>query len=86
MTCGWAYNAAPLALVYTRTQSLAWVGAAGFVRFVPSLLLSSYTGIVNPTVPESELISANALQSTIGNLMVIIGRARRARWSLCARW
>ena len=133
-TGGWAYNAALLALVYTRTQSLAWVGAAGFVRFVPSLLLSSYTGVVversdrfrlllvtnslclvwqcllavvvlahGPVVlalvlaalnsstssfempavgatvpaivPESELISANALQSTIDNLVVIIGPA-----------
>lgn len=45
-TGSWAYNAALLALVYTRTHSLAWVGAAGLVRFLPSLLLSPYAGIV----------------------------------------
>lgn len=42
----WAYNVGLLAFVYARTHSLAWVGAAGFVRFVPSLLLSAYSGVV----------------------------------------
>ena len=45
-TGSWAYNVALLALVYGRTHSLAWVGAAGFVRFLPSLLLSPYSGVV----------------------------------------
>jgi CRP-like cAMP-binding protein len=133
-TGGWAYNAALLAFVYSRTHSLGWVGAAGFVRFLPSLLLSPYSGVVversdrfrllfftnslcflwqcalavvalthGPVVlallfaaltsssavfempavgatvpslvPESELISANALQSTIDNLVVVLGPA-----------
>ena len=133
-TGSWAYNAALLALVYTRTHSLAWVGAAGLVRFLPSLLLSPYSGVVversdrfrlllvtnslalvwqcllavvalahgpivlvlalaglsastgtfempavgasvPSMVPESELVAANALQSTIDNLVVIIGPA-----------
>ncbi len=133
-TGSWAYNAALLALVYTRTHSLAWVGAAGLVRFLPSLLLSPYSGVVversdrfrlllatnslclvwqcllgvvalvhgpmvlvlalaalssstgifempavgatvPAVVPESELVAANALQSTIDNLVVIIGPA-----------
>ena len=133
-TGGWAYNAALLAFVYSRTHSLTWVGAAGFVRFVPSLLLSPYSGVVVersdrfrllfftnslcfvwqcllavvviahgpvalglvcaaltsatavfempavgatvPTlVPESELVAANALQSTIDNLVVVVGPA-----------
>jgi MFS family permease len=133
-TGSWAYNAALLAFVYSRTHSLGWVGAAGFVRFLPSLLLSPYSGVVVeradrfrllfftnslcllwqcllavvaltggpvvlalacaaltsstavfempavgasvPTlVPESELISANALQSTIDNLVIVLGPA-----------
>jgi CRP-like cAMP-binding protein/predicted MFS family arabinose efflux permease len=133
-TGGWAYNAALLAFVYSRTQSLTWVGAAGFVRFLPSLLLSPYSGVVversdrfrllfvtnslcflwqcllavvvlahGPValallcaaltsstavfempavgatvpslVPESELVAANALQSTIDNLVVVVGPA-----------
>jgi len=133
-TGSWAYNAALLAFVYSRTHSLGWVGAAGFVRFLPSLLLSPYSGVVversdrfrllfytntlclvwqcllavvalagGPVVlalafagltsataifempavgatvpelvPESELISANALQSTINNLVIVLGPA-----------
>ncbi len=133
-TGGWAYNAALLAFVYSRTHSLSWVGAAGLVRFIPSLLLSPYSGVVverfdrfrlllltnslclvwqallavvvlahGPVVmalacaaltsstavfempavgatvpnlvPESQLVAANALQSTIDNLVVVLGPA-----------
>ncbi len=133
-TGGWAYNAALLAFVFTRTHSLAWVGAAGFVRFLPSLVLSPYAGVVversdrfrllfatnllcmswqcllavvallhgpvvlalllaaasaatgvfempavGATVPmlatESNLVAANALQSTIDNLVIVLGPA-----------
>lgn len=133
-TGGWAYNAALLALVYNRTHSLGWVGAAGLVRFLPTLLLSPYSGIVVeradrfrllfftnslclvwqcllavvalthapvvlalacaalsastgvfempavgatvPTlVPEGDLVAANALQSTIDNLVIVVGPA-----------
>jgi len=42
----WAYNVALLAYVYDRTHSLGWVAAAGLGRFVPSLLLSPYGGVV----------------------------------------
>lgn len=42
----WAYNVALLAFVYDRTHSLGWVGAAGFVRLLPTLLLSSYAGVI----------------------------------------
>jgi len=133
-TGSWAYNAALLAFVYDRTHSLSWVGAAGFVRFLPALLLSPYSGVVVersdrfrllfftnigclcfqcglavvaltngpvvlalaccalsaasatfempavgatvPTlVPEGQLVAANALQSTIDNLVIILGPA-----------
>jgi MFS family permease len=42
----WAYNVALLAFVFERTNSLAWVGAAGIVRFVPALVLSPYAGVL----------------------------------------
>ncbi len=133
-TGSWAYNVALLALVYSRTHSLGWVGAAGFVRFLPSLLLSPYSGVVveradrfrllfftnlgcmvwqcglavvalshgpivlalafaglsastatfempavSATLPtlvsETELVAANALQSSIDNLVIIVGPA-----------
>jgi hypothetical protein len=45
-TGSWAYNVALLAFVFQRTHSLAWVGAAGLVRFIPALLLSTYGGVI----------------------------------------
>src|SRR5436305_1479571 len=42
----WAYNVGLLAFVYARTHSLAWVGAAGLARYLPSLLLSTYGGVL----------------------------------------
>ncbi len=45
-TGGWAYNTALLVFVYDRTHSLTWVGAAGFLRFLASLLVSPYSGVV----------------------------------------
>src|ERR1039458_924511 len=45
-TGSWAYNVALLAFVFDRTHSLASVGAAGLVRFVPALALSAYGGVI----------------------------------------
>ena len=45
-TGSWAYNVALLAYVYDRTHSLGWVAGAGLGRFLPSLLLSPYGGVV----------------------------------------
>ena len=45
-TGSWAYNVALLAFAFEQTHSLAWVGAAGTVRFVTALLLSTYAGVV----------------------------------------
>jgi MFS family permease len=45
-TGSWAYNVALLAFVFDRTHSLAWVGAAGLVRFIPALMLSAYGGVI----------------------------------------
>jgi MFS family permease len=45
-TGSWAYNVGLLALVYQRTHSLVWIGAAGVARFVPGLLASPYGGVL----------------------------------------
>ncbi len=45
-TGSWAYCVALLAFVFDRTHSLAWVGAAGLVRYTPMLLLSVYGGVL----------------------------------------
>ena len=133
-TGSWAYNVALFAFVYDRTHSFTWVGAAGFVRFLPSVLFSAYGGViaerterirlmvwanvlcavwqgalvivavssgspalallfaaltaatsvvfapaVTATIPavvdEDSLVAANALNSTIDNLVVILGPA-----------
>ena len=42
----WAYNVALLAVVYERTESLAWVGATTVVRLVPAILTSPYAGVM----------------------------------------
>ena len=46
MAGSWAYNVALLAVVYERTGSLTWVGAATLGRFVPLLLFSPYAGVI----------------------------------------
>ena len=46
MAGSWAYNVALLAVVYERTGSLAWVGAATLGRFIPQLLFSPYAGVI----------------------------------------
>ena len=42
----WAYNVALAVYVYDQTGSAAWVGAATVGRFVPSLLLGAYGGVL----------------------------------------
>jgi Na+/melibiose symporter-like transporter len=55
----WAYNVALLAFVYERTNSLAWVGAAGIVRFVPALVLSPYAGVVAERMERIRLMAGS---------------------------
>ena len=42
----WAYNVALAVYVFEQTDSLTWVGAATIGRFVPSLLLGAYGGVL----------------------------------------
>src|SRR5436190_14647573 len=45
-TGNWAYSVALLAYVFDKTHSLTWVAGAGLARFIPSLLLGAYAGVV----------------------------------------
>jgi hypothetical protein len=45
-TGSWAYNVGLVALLFTRTHSLGWVAAGGLARWIPSLVLSSYGGVI----------------------------------------
>lgn len=42
----WAYNTVLVAYVFERTHSLAWVGAASMVRFIPPLAFGTYGGVL----------------------------------------
>ena len=58
-TGSWAYNVGLLAFVFDRTHSLGWVGAAGFVRFLPSLLCSAYGGVIAERTQRVRLMMAS---------------------------
>lgn len=42
----WAYNVALIVFVYNQTRSAAWVAAVTIGRFVPTMLISPYAGVV----------------------------------------
>lgn len=42
----WAYNVALTAYVFERTHSAAWAGAVTIGRFLPTLLLGAYSGVL----------------------------------------
>jgi MFS family permease len=58
-TGSWAYNVGLLALVYERTHSLVWIGAAGLARFLPALLASSYGGVIAERTERIRLMIAS---------------------------
>ena len=64
-TGSWAYNVALLAFVFDRTHSLGWVGAAGFVRFVPQLVLSAYGGVIAERTERIRLMMGSDLLSAL---------------------
>jgi MFS family permease len=72
-TGSWAYNVGLLALVFSRTHSLTWVGAAGLVRFVPSLLLSAYGGVIAERTERIRLMVSSDLLCAVwqGGLVVV---------------
>jgi CRP-like cAMP-binding protein len=46
LTGGWAYNVGLAVWIFSETGSAAWLGIATICRFVPSLLFSTYAGVL----------------------------------------
>jgi MFS family permease len=69
----WAYNVALFAFVFDRTHSLGWVGAAGFVRFLPALVVSPFAGLIADRAERIRLlISSDLLSFTFqGGLLAV---------------
>jgi hypothetical protein len=74
----WAYNVALLAVVYDRTGSLAWVGAATLGRFLPSILCSPYAGVLAERLERVRLmvacdLTAAASQAVLAVVVLVSG-------------
>jgi CRP-like cAMP-binding protein/MFS family permease len=75
-TGNWAYNVALLAYVFDKTHSLGWVGAAGLARFVPSLLLSPYAGVIAERFERVRvMVSSDLLCVVLQALLAIVALA-----------
>ncbi len=64
-TGSWAYNVALFAYVFDRTHSLAWVGATGLVRFLPSLVASTYAGVIAERSDRIRLLMGSDVMSLL---------------------
>lgn len=67
----WAYNVALYVYVYETTRSAGWAAATTLGRFVPSLLLSSYGGVIAERFERRRLLITLDLVSTV--VMVGLG-------------
>ena len=75
----WAYNVALLAYVFDKTHSLGWVGAAGLARFIPSLLLGAYAGVVAERFERVRvMVSSDLLCMVFQALLAIVAFADAA--------
>lgn len=61
----WAYNVALAVFVFEKTGSAAWVGAATIGRFVPSLLLGAYGGVLADRFERVRLMASLDVMSTV---------------------
>ncbi len=72
----WAYNTALIAFVFERTHSLGWVGAAGLARFIPSLVLSAYAGVIAERVERvSLMVRSDVLSAAFQAALAIVAAA-----------
>src|SRR5215212_9959469 len=74
----WAYSVALLAVVYDRTGSLAWVGAATLGRFLPSIVCSPYAGVLAERFERVRLmvacdLTAAASQAVLAVVVLLSG-------------
>ncbi len=71
-TGSWAYNVGLAVYVFDRTHSALWVSAVFLVRFVPSMFLSPYGGIIAERFERVRLlILSDGLLATIQGLILI---------------
>jgi len=68
----WAYSAGLLALVYGRTHSLSWVGAAGVARFLPAVILGPFGGIMVERADRFRLERVNNAVATLLQVLLAI--------------
>jgi MFS family permease len=68
----WAYSAGLLALVYGRTHSLSWVGAAGVARFLPAVILGPFGGILVERADRFRLEKVNSAVATLLQVLLAI--------------
>src|SRR6202046_453518 len=71
-TGSWAYNVALLAFVFDRTHSLAWVGAAGFARFVPRLVFSVCGGVLAERTERIRLMMGSDLLCALWQGLLVV--------------
>lgn len=70
MIGSWAYNVALYVYVFEVTQSAGWAAATTVGRFVPSLLLSSYSGVVAERFERRRLLITLDLVSMV--VMIVL--------------
>jgi predicted MFS family arabinose efflux permease len=77
----WAYNVALLAYVFEKTHSLGWVAAAGLGRFVPSLLLGAYSGVVAERYERVRvMVSSDILCALVQAALAVAAFTGAAAW------
>ncbi len=69
----WAYNVALAVYVYDQTHSAAWVGAVTLGRFLPSVVLGTYGGVLAERFERTRLMVTLDLTSSglMGSLTVL---------------
>lgn len=69
---GWAYAVALLAFVYSRTHSLAWIGATGLARMLPQLALSAYAGVLAERTERIRLMIGSDILCAIFQVALVL--------------
>jgi predicted MFS family arabinose efflux permease len=76
-TGSWAFRAALFGYMYERTHSLVWVSAAGLVRFIPTLLFSTYGGVIAERTERVRLmVSADLICGAWQCLLVVVAATK----------
>jgi hypothetical protein len=72
-TGSWAYGVGLVALLFARTHSLAWVAAGALARWIPSLVLSSFSGLIAERFERVRLmLSADVVCAVLQGLLALI--------------